>query len=64
MDLWVTEPESKPKTSIFNLQPDEISSRLKNMNGFHFDDQVWKIQECMIVTEQSTRQRGSGDQWA
>lgn len=45
MDLWVTEPESKPKTSIFNLQPDEISLRLKNVNGFHFDDQVWKIQE-------------------
>lgn len=42
MDLWVT--ESKPETSIFNLQPDEISLRLKDVNGFHFDDQVWKIQ--------------------
>lgn len=56
MDLWVT--ESKPETSIFNLQPDEISLRLKNVNAFHFDIIF------MTVTEQSTRQRGSGDQWA
>lgn len=41
----INEPESKPKTSICNLQPDEISLRLKNVNDFHFDDQVWKIQE-------------------